>query len=134
MVTNMSVRERLVNLFDHAINRFIDLVLSANTDIPLHDFAKYAAGTEPTTYNVGTNNMHGDQKKKFISKITLVYCAGAATIRLNNSGNVTIDILAGVWFTFRQNIHTVFIDTITAQSTLYFYFEGTLPEEGRIGT
>jgi len=103
----------------------------ANYDLPYHDY--YHADVESTVnaYTVGTNNMGQgrDQKKRFVSKSTLIYCTEATTIHFNNSNNVAIAILANTWYTFYSNIYSINHALISQGNNLYVYFEGVLPED-----
>lgn len=135
MVTNMSLLNYIVEKLKSGITTFINATINANRDYPLHDYKSYAAQYAPVAYTVGTDNLTngGDQKKRFTSKSTLIYSNVACTIKFNNANNVTIDILANTWYEFYQNIHMIIILTIGTDGTIYLYFEGTLPEECRLG-
>jgi len=126
---------KIASLVNTGVIQFLNLVGLANRDYPLHDYHMFVDGEEPTHHIVGTGNMAnaGDQKKLFTSKSTLLYATADCTIRLNNSNNVAIAILAGVWYEFYQNVHTLFVDVIGINGYLYAYFEGTKPEECRLG-
>lgn len=123
----------IVSKLKAGVITFINAVILANHDYPLHDYKKIEDGSEPTAYAVGTDNRNGDQRKLFVSKSTLVYSDVACTLRWNNDRNVTQDIIANTWYTFRANIRSVHVITIATDGTLYLYFEGVLPEEVRIG-
>ena len=102
-----------------------------NHDFPFHDY--YHANSQSTTtgYVVGTNNMGQgkDQKKRFVSKSTLIYCTEDTHVHFNNSSNVAVTILANMWYTFFSNIYSIEHAAITATKDLYVYFEGVLPED-----
>ena len=68
---------------------------------------------------------------RFVSKSTLVYSTVAADIKLNNTENVEIDILADVLYEFESNIHQIFYKYSAAEGTIYIYCEGVLPQEAR---
>lgn len=123
----------IVNKLKAGIITFVNAVILANHDYPMHDYKEYAAASAPANYVVGTDNMNGSQKKLFVSKSTLVHCDTAVTLRWNDSRNVLQDIVANTWYTFRANIRSVLVVTIGAGGTLRMYFEGVLPEEVRIG-
>lgn len=135
MVIKMSLLNKLASMIGTGIIQFINLLVNSNRDIPLHDYHAFADGAEPCAYTVGTDNLTngGDQKKRFTSKSTLLFSDVACTVRFNNSNNVLITILANTWYEFYQNIHTLIVVSIASNGTLYAYFEGTLPEECRLG-
>jgi len=134
-ITNYGVLNRIAAMIGSGLIKFVNLVVNANRDYPLHDYHKFVDTDEPIAYTVGTDNLTngGDQKKRFTSKSTLLFATQACTVRFNNSNNVTQDILANTWYEFYQNIHTLIVVTIGSQGILYAYFEGTLPEEARLG-
>lgn len=111
----------------------MDRPILANRDYPYHDYHTVEDGIEPDMYNVGENNVttDGSQKKRFISKSTLIFSDVACTIRFNHTENVTIAIMANVWFTFECDIHRVYTVTIGAGGDIHFWFEGVLPDEAR---
>lgn len=125
--------EKLAALLESRVIKFINAVTNTNTDMPYHDYYTVEDGSEPAQYDVGHNQVtgHGDQRKLFASKNTLIMATAAATIRFNSGNNVLITLLANTWYTFYSNIHTLFIVAIAQGGTLYAYFEGTLPEEAR---
>lgn len=131
----MSLLNYIVTRLKSGIVTFVNATINANRDYPLHDYHKFTDGDEPTAYQVGKDNMKsgGDQKKLFTSKSTLLFATAACAIRLNNANNVAQNILANTWYEFYQNIHTLIVDTIATGGILYAYFEGTLPEEARLG-
>jgi hypothetical protein len=135
MVNNMSLLDYIVTKLKSGILTFINATINANRDYYMHDYKSYTAQYAPISYVVGTDNKKNsaDQKKLFTSKSTLIYSNAACTIKFNNANNVTIDILANTWYEFYLNIHMVIILTIGADGTIYMYFEGTLPEECRLG-
>lgn len=133
MVDTMSLLSKIAGMINTGIVQFVNLVGLANRDYPLHDYKKFEDGDEPATYTVGTDNRVGDQKKLFMSKSTLLYSDVACTIRLNNANNVTLDIIANTWYEFYSNVRSLIVVTIATGGTLYAYFEGVLPQEGRIG-
>jgi len=134
-IINYGLLNRIAAMIGSGIIRFVNLVVNANRDYPLHDYHAFTDGDEPTAYVVGTDNKAsaGDQKKLFTSKSTLLFATQTVTLRFNNSNNVTQTILANTWYEFYQNIHTLIVVTIGDQGILYVYFEGTLPEECRLG-
>lgn len=105
----------------------------ANHDYPYHDYKAFTSDDNGKAYQVGSDQIDatGSQRKHFVSKATAVYCTGTATIRLNHSDNVAIAIVATLPYNFESNIHTVFIDAVQADHTLYIIFEGVKPEEAR---
>lgn len=105
----------------------------SNRDYPYHDYESIDDTEEPVNYIVGTNNVttDGDQKKRFISKSTLIYSDVACTVRFNHTENVTVAINAGIYFTFECDIRSVYVLTIAAGGTLQMWFEGVLPDEAR---
>jgi len=131
----MSLMSKIASMIQTGVIQFINLVGLANRDYPLHDYHMFEDGDEPIAYIVGTDNRNvgGDQKKLFTSKSTLLFSDVACTVRFNNANNVLQDILANTWYEFYQNIHTLIVVTIATDGTLYAYFEGTKPEECRIG-
>ncbi|NVM22646.1 MAG: hypothetical protein HWN68_12815 [Desulfobacterales bacterium] len=104
-----------------------------NHDYPYHDYKKFTDTDNGSVYVVGDANkyLEGDQHKNFISKDTIIYCDGAATIRLNNAENVLIDVIAAVILNLECNIKSIHIVTVEAEKTLYVWMEGVLPEETR---
>jgi len=102
-----------------------------NYDFPYHDYKEFTDADDGTNYTVGDANVaaHGSQRKRFVSKSTLLICTGAATVRFNHASNVLMTLIANAPYTFVSNIHTLIIGTIAAESTLYAYFEGVLPED-----
>jgi hypothetical protein len=84
---------------------------------------------------VGANQLHGhgDQRKPFVSKSTLIFATEDMIVRFNSTNNVAVLILADTWYEFKSNIYQVFF-TPNAQPTtwdIYFYFEGVLSNEQR---
>ena len=104
-----------------------------NHDYPYHDYKAFTDSDNGTFYTVGDANKYidGDQHKNFVSKDTIFYCDGVATIRLNNAENVLITIPAALVVNLECNIHKIHIITVAADKTLYVYMEGVLPEECR---
>lgn len=102
-----------------------------NHDLPYHDYSAFTDADDGAAYVVGDNNVaaHGSQRKRFVSKSTLLIATGATTIRLNHASNVLMTLIANAPYTFISNVHTLIIGTIAADSTLYAYFEGVLPED-----
>ena len=131
----MSMLNKIASMIQTGVIQFINLVGLANYDYPLHDYHAFADGAEPTAYQVGKSNMAsgGDQKKLFTSKSTLLFSDVVCTVRFNNANNVLITLLANTWYEFYQNIHTLIVVAIGSDGTLYAYFEGTKPEECRLG-
>lgn len=112
---------------------FINMLTLANRDYPYHDYHIVEDGSEPDFYQVGANNRLGnaDQHKFFVSKSTLIYSDVACTVRFNNTENVAIAILANTWYTFYSNISSIYTSVIATGGTIYFWFEGVLPQETR---
>jgi hypothetical protein len=114
--------------------RFIPETRNMNRDYPFYDCKVEEITTAVSSYAVGHNqvNAHGDQRKKFVSKSTLVYCTEDAYLIFNNSKNVANYILANTWYEFKSNVYEVFYCTVQAQSAVIkLYFEGTMPAEAR---
>uniref|UniRef100_A0A6M3X525 Uncharacterized protein n=1 Tax=viral metagenome TaxID=1070528 RepID=A0A6M3X525_9ZZZZ len=105
-----------------------------NHDLPYHDYKAFTDADNATAYTVGDDNVdaHGSQRKRFVSKSTLLIATGATTVRFNHSRNVLMTLIANVPYTFFSNVHTLIIGTIAAQATLYAYFEGVLPEDAGV--
>lgn len=131
----MSLLNKLASMIETRIIKFVNFCTLVNRDIPLHDYKAFEDGDEPTKHVVGSSNMANasDQKKLFTSKSTLLFATGECTVRFNNANNVAVTILANTWYEFYQNVHTLIVDAIASQAVLHCYFEGTLPEECRIG-
>jgi len=131
----MSMLNKIASMIQTGVIQFINLVGLTNQDYPLHDYAEFVIDTTPVAYVVGTNNRAsgGDQKKLFTSKRTLIYSNSDAMVRFNNANNVGIYIMGNIWFEFYQNIHTLIVPVLAEAQTLYVWFEGTKPEECRIG-
>jgi len=132
----MSLLNYVVTKIKDGVLSFINAVINANRDIPMHDYHMFADGDEPCSFAVGSGNMSsgGDQKKLFTSKSTVLYATENSTVRFNNNNNVAIAILANTWYEFYQNVHTLIVTAIGTQGYLYAYFEGAMPEESRIGS
>ena len=102
-----------------------------NHDFPYHDYAALTDADDGTPYIVGDNNVaaHGSQRKRFVSKSTLLIATGTTTVRFNHASNVLMTLIANVPYTFYSNVHTLIIGAVAAQATLYAFFEGVLPED-----
>lgn len=129
----MTLLNYVVTKLQSGFIEFINMVTLANRDYPYHDYESIEDGSEPVIYQVGKNNMLGnnDQHKFFISKSTLIYSDVACTIRFNNTENIAIAILANTWYEFMSNISSVYVSAIASGGTIYMYFEGVLPQETR---
>lgn len=103
----------------------------SNLDLPFHDFYHADEQSATADYTVGTNNMGQgkDQKKRFVSKNTLIFCTEDTHVHFNNANNVAVTILANTWYTFYGNIYSISHAAITDTKDLYCYFEGVLPED-----
>jgi hypothetical protein len=114
---------------------FINAVTLANRDYPYHDYTSYNEQSTDTKYMVGANQLHGhgDQRKPFVSKSTLIFATDDFYVYFNNQNNVAVTILADTWYEFKSNIYQVFWLHIGEDDTysLYLYFEGVLPNEQR---
>ena len=106
---------------------------NSNRDMPCHDYHLVNAQSTDTAYVVGDNQIaaHGDQRKRFVSKSTLIYATADCTIKFNNSKNVAVAILAATWYEFKSNIYQVFYAIPEDENYLKLYFEGCLPQESR---
>jgi len=105
-----------------------------NHDLPYHDYSTFTDANNGTPYIVGDNNIaaHGSQRKRFVSKSTLLIATGTTTVRFNHASNVLMTLIANVPYTFYSNVHTLIIGTIAAQATLYAYFEGVFPKDAGV--
>jgi hypothetical protein len=101
--------------------------------MPYHDYHHVDEQTTGLSYVVGDNQIKGtgDQRKRFVSKSTLIFCTENTHIHFNSPNNVAVTILASTWYEFKSNIYAVFLTAITDGKDLYLYFEGTLPQEAR---
>jgi hypothetical protein len=113
--------------------QFVRLVLSANRELPYHDYHVASSQTTNPFYIVGSNqiNAHGAQHKLFVSKSTLVYSTEDTHVHFNDSRNVAVAILALTWYEFKSNIAAVYFPIPGSDQGLLLYFEGVLPEEAR---
>jgi hypothetical protein len=129
----MSVVQRILAKIESGLITFINMVTLANRDYPYHDYIAFTPQSTKFAYVVGQNQTvgHGDQRKLFVSKSTLIYSTEDQTIHLNNMNNVAIVILASTWYEFKSNIYQVFVTTPAASQYIKFYFEGVLPQEAR---
>lgn len=129
----MTLEEEWYNKSKLNILKFVPQTINANRDYPYHDFKAFDDGDEPCNYDVGNSNMNrqGTQYKNFISKSTLIYSDAVCTIRFNSANNVLITIPADFPIEFYCNIRKVFVVSIGSEGTLYCWFDGTLPDEGR---
>jgi hypothetical protein len=125
----------LVTKLESGLITFINAVTLANRDYPYHDYKHVDEDCTDTKYMVGANQLHGhgDQRKPFVSKSTLIFATENVTVYLNSINNVAIDILADTWYEFKSNIYQVFwIYSGQAETwDIYFYFEGVLSNEQR---
>jgi hypothetical protein len=123
----------LVTKLESGLITFINAVTLANRDYPYHDFHYVTSQSTENKYSVGENQLHGhgDQRKLFVSKSTLIYSTANTEVRFNNANNVTIAILANTWYEFKSNIYQVFYPTPEGEDMLYLYFEGVLSNEQR---
>lgn len=89
------------------------------------------------SYQVGANQIeaHGDQKKYFVSKSTLIFATYDFEVKFNSMSNVSVRILANTWYEFKGNIYQVFKrpydDDFPKDVTIYIYFEGVMYDEAR---
>jgi hypothetical protein len=123
----------LVEKLKSGVLTFVNATINANRDMPYHDYQHVDEQTSGLSYIVGDNQIKsvGDQRKRFVSKSTLILCTEDTTLRFNSPNNVGITILASTWYEFKSNIYVVFLTAITDGKDLYLYFEGTLPQEAR---
>lgn len=129
----MSMFNYIVEKLKSGVLTFINATINANRDMPFHD---YYHGDETTTTNqyiVGTNQIKsvGDQKKRFTSKSTLIFCTENTTVQFNSLNNVTITILADTYYEFMCNIYAIYYAPITQAEDLYIWFDGTMSKEAR---
>jgi hypothetical protein len=101
--------------------------------MPCHDYHLVNAQSTDTVYTVGDNQIaaHGDQRKRFVSKSTLIFSTVDCSVRFNNSKNVAVAILKDTWYEFKSNIYQVYYSIPTGEDFLKLYFEGCLPQESR---
>ena len=106
---------------------------NVNRDMPCHDYHLVNAQSTDTCYIVGDNQVaaHGDQRKRFVSKSTLIFSTADCTVKFNNSNNVAVAILADTWYEFKSNIYQVYYSIPEGENFLKLYFEGCLPQESR---
>jgi len=129
----MSALNYVVEKLKSGVITFVNMVTLANRDYPYHDTQVVSTG-DVGVYVVGDNNVnaHGNQSKRFVSKSTLIMSTAAIDIYFNDSKNVAVSLVAGVWYEFKSNIWQVFYDlTDIGEVVLYLYFEGVLPNEAR---
>lgn len=110
--------------------------LNSNHDYPYHDILVIdnTEGQEAAvgSYQVGQSNIdaHGDQKKLFVSKHTLIIAVTETDeLRLNDSRNVNIAPVGAdqeLW----TNISRIYYN-VAAGGVMVIYFEGVLSEEAR---
>lgn len=129
----MSVTQRILACIDAGIHKFISLCISANRSLPFHDYETATMTATYKPYNVGENNQlgKGTQHKKFVSKSTLILATENADIKLNNSENIEIDILADTYYEFKSDISVIFYKYSAVEGTIYIWTEGVLAQEGR---
>jgi hypothetical protein len=113
--------------------QFWRLVGSMNRELPYHDYTMVNVTVDPRFYAVGTNNVnaHGSQRKRFVSKSTLVWSSGDTAIRFNDNNNQTMILPDHTWIEFKSNISSVYWDALAPYRYILMYFEGVLPEEAR---
>lgn len=118
---------------DRGVIAFINMVTLSHHDYPFHDYETGTTAVSHKSYVVGDNNLAGDQKKRFVSKDTLIMCTEDCHVHFNDSENVEIDLLAGVWYTFLVNIFMIWYsrDIGVDSGTICIYTEGVLPQEAR---
>jgi hypothetical protein len=125
----------IVEKLKSGVITFINAVTLANRDYPYHDYHYVNEECTDTKYSVGHNQVHGhgDQRKLFVSKSTLIYSTVDIVVYFNNKNNVAIDILASTWYEFKSNIYQVFWNYggQAEEWDIYFYFEGVLSNEQR---
>jgi hypothetical protein len=129
----MSMLNYIITKLESGLITFINAVTLANRDYPYHDYHYINEECTDAKYSVGHNQVHGhgDQRKLFVSKSTLIYSTVDIVVYFNNKNNVAIDILASTWYEFKSNIYQVFWDIPQDEFELYLYFEGVLPSEQR---
>jgi hypothetical protein len=112
---------------------FTGFTMNANLDMPFHDYNLINAQSTDLNYVVGDNQVaaHGDQRKRFVSKSTLIFSTADTHVHFNNSKNVPVAILKNTWYEFKSNIYEVFYDIPGNTDFLKLYFEGCLPQESR---
>lgn len=129
----MSYVNNIIKCIENGIHKFISVCINANRDLPFHDF-KIVESAGVGSYCVGTNQVKqsGDQKKRFVSKSTLILSTINANIQFNSANNVVIAILANTWYEFKSNIYEVFWEDAFGQASIMFmYFEGVMVNEAR---
>ena len=117
----------------NGILRFVNATINANRDMPFHDYYHADETATKRVYLVGDNNINqdGDQRKRFVSKSTLIFCTEDTTIYLNSNNNILIVLLADTYYEFKSNIYAIHHAAITQGEDFYAWFEGTLPQEAR---
>jgi hypothetical protein len=89
------------------------------------------------SYQVGANQIdaHGDQKKYFVSKSTLIFADYDFEVKFNSMLNVSVIILKDTWYEFKSNIYQVFKrpvdDDFVEDVNIWIYFEGVMVDEAR---
>ncbi len=129
----MSYVNNIIKCIENGIHKFVSVIINANRDFPYHDYYHADETATVRSYVVGHNQVigHGDQRKLFVSKSTLIYCTENTTIQFNSTNNVVVTILASTWYEFKSNISSIYHAAITQDKDLYVYFEGVLPNEAR---
>jgi hypothetical protein len=123
----------IVEKLKSGVITFVNAVTLANRDYPYHDFHYVTSQSTENKYTVGHNQIHGhgDQRKLFVSKSTLIYTTARATLQFNSVNNVIMGIEANTWYEFKSNIYQVFFNIPSGEDAIVFYFEGVLPNEQR---
>jgi len=116
--------------------QFWRIVTDTNRDLPFNDYVDNALTALPFFYPVGDSQRmaHGDQKKYFVSKSTLIMATVNTHVTFNNTNNVEDFLLAGVWYEFKSNIFSVnVVDAAQPgeDDAIYMYFEGVMTDEAR---
>lgn len=132
----------MVDVLDYLIERlkrgvitFIHAVILANWELPFHDFMTATTTANKKTYVVGTNNLlgRGDQHKRFVSKLTPIFCTTNTYVIFNSTENVPHLLLANTWYNFKINVWQITYYYVQAEGTIYAHFGGVLPNEARGG-
>lgn len=129
----MRTIKEVLEKIEIGINQFLAVCINANRDLPFHD-KNIADTTVDGMYVVGENNMegHGDQKKHFVSKSTLLFCTFPTAVHFNSKNNVFIPLFANTYYEFKSNIHSIFwVSTEEQESYLYIWVEGVMYNEAR---
>lgn len=129
----MSYLDYVMGRLKRGIITFVNMVTLAHRDFPYHDYEEGSTAVAHKHYVVGNNNLAGSQKKRFVSKSTLIHCDQDSHVHFNHSGNVEIPIVANTWYTFMSNIHAIWYgrDVGEATGTMKITVEGVLPQEAR---